>query len=298
MGWLVVSVLTLISFGVTAWLIAKYNLSIYIFDDHYTKYSYWAYSKPYTRIPAYFVGIVTAWILDELEQRGITRETRSLSAFAKTSAKVVAAICFAILTFLVFAPTTDFGTNKNSWSIFTSIMFIDFSRPLWAICFGVLTLLCYYDYLPLVNGFLSHSWWTPLARLTYGAYLVHPLVIKLAAGRSIQFYTFNSWDMSYRFVGNVVFAYSGSCVLWVLCERPFMTIFSPARKPRAKGAERASHERHNTISESNGGSASDVSRGNSLPDCSVSVGTDSSPDVLVSVEKSGISLPRTGDGRP
>merc|ERR1712178_117868 len=62
------------SLGVTAWLVIQHNLSIYGFDYHYRQYTYWAYSKPYTRIPAYFVGIAAAWMLDEMEQRGMTRE--------------------------------------------------------------------------------------------------------------------------------------------------------------------------------------------------------------------------------
>merc|ERR1711998_776050 len=74
LGWITVVLLTGISFGVTTYLVVKHSLSIYVFDDHYQQYSYWAYSKPYTRIPAYFVGLVAAWILDDLEHRGITRE--------------------------------------------------------------------------------------------------------------------------------------------------------------------------------------------------------------------------------
>jgi len=269
LGWVSVLTLSGLSFGVTAWLVIKYKLGVYIFDDEYKRYSYYAYSKPYTRIPAYFVGLVSAWLLDEMELRGITRETRPFTRSAKMAATVAAALSGAVLVFLTFVSATDFGDSKESWSLLTSVLYIDFSRPAWAMCLAVLTLLCYYDFLPLLNGFMAHPYWTPLARLTYGAYLVHPLMIKLAAGRSLQFYTFNAWDLTYRFMGNAIMAYSGSVVLWVLMERPCMTIFSPAQKPRSKKAN----------------SSSD-SRNDSIPDMSkVSVGSSSNPDLPPDVAK-------------
>merc|ERR1719498_1770868 len=93
-GWAAVAFLTAISFAVTIWLVTDHGLGVYVFDNHYTDYSYWAYSKPYTRIPAYFVGVVAAWVLDELESRGITRETRPMTRTARTLANLTAILAF------------------------------------------------------------------------------------------------------------------------------------------------------------------------------------------------------------
>lgn len=232
MGWIVVLSLTGISFGVTTYFIVRHHLGVYVFDHHYTDYSYWAYSKPYSRIPAYFVGIGAAWLLDDLEKKGITRESRPVTAAAMRYASLAAFVAFAVIVFIIFISLSDFGWHKDSWKDLANIIYINLARPLWAACYAVITLLCYFGYLPRVDGFLSLPCWTPLARLTYGAYLVHPLVIKLAAGRAWQFYTFGGMDITYRWMGNLVLAFSGSILLWVLVERPCMTIFSPARKSR------------------------------------------------------------------
>merc|ERR1719502_987522 len=193
-GWAAVISLTLLSFGLTSYYMVKYHLDIYAFGPDYADFSYWVYSKPYARIPAYFVGTMTAWLL------------------------------------VIFIPATDYGEHAKEWSIATNALFVNLARPLFAAGWAVITLLCYYDYVPLLNGFLSHPCWTPLARLTYGAYLVHPLVIKLSAGNAMQFYTFNSMDLLYRFTGNALLTTMGSVALWALCERPCMTIFSPSKK--------------------------------------------------------------------
>merc|ERR1719382_2041572 len=222
LGWGCAIVLTLSSLGITAWLIVRYHLSVYLFDHHMNDYFYWSYSKPYCRFPAFMVGIATAWVLDELEQRGVTRGELPPAG---------------LLLFMVFVPVTDFGANKNTWGDLASVLYLDFGRMAWAMCWAVITLLCYYGHLPAVNGFLSHRLWTPLARLTYGAYLLHPLVIKLAAGRALHYYTFSGMDMFYRHFGNVVCAYGGAVVLWALVERPTMTFTSAMMKgpPRRNG---------------------------------------------------------------
>jgi len=231
LGWLSVITVAGMSFGITVWLLVSHNLSVYVFDEHYTDYSYWAYSKPYTRVPAYLVGVAAAWFMDELEQKGITRNNRPTGLAAQIGATVAAVVAFSVLLFLTFIPATDFGYyRKNSWGPVTSVLYLCFGRPLWASCWAVITLLCYYGYLPIVDGILSARCWTPLARLTYGAYLLHPLVIKLAAGRALQYYTFSAEDMLYRYLGNIICAFGGAALLWALVERPALTLTSSALK--------------------------------------------------------------------
>mmetsp|Transcript_15489 Transcript_15489/g.27167 ORF Transcript_15489/g.27167 Transcript_15489/m.27167 type:complete len:619 (-) Transcript_15489:168-2024(-) len=229
LGWLCVLALIGASLGVTAWLIAKHHLSVYVFDAHYAQYSYWAYSKPYCRAPAYLVGLCAAWVLQELEVNGMRREEqRSPSC----SASLAALAATGLLLLLVFLPATDFGSHKNSWNDFENILLLDLGRLLWAAALAVLTLLCYFGHLPRTEAFLAHRWWTPFVRLTYGAYLLHPLVIKLAAGTSTQYYTFSGMDLFYRWFGNTAMAYSLAIGLWCLVERPVMTLTTGALKKR------------------------------------------------------------------
>merc|ERR1719498_1178929 len=141
-GWCSVLGLSAVSFGWTTFLIFKHNLSIYAFGDQYKEYSFWAYSKPYTRIPAYFVGLAAAWILDNMEARGITREARPSTVKAKIMASVVAVLAGLFMVFLVLIPSTDFGLHRNSWNNFATALFVNLSRPAWAACWSVVAILC------------------------------------------------------------------------------------------------------------------------------------------------------------
>lgn len=242
LGWICASVLCGICFGVTGWLIAKHHLTPYVFDDHYVDYSYYAYSKPYNRAPAYFVGITAAWLLEAFEERHPTELART----SRSSQKVVLAtlsafLIFCVLVFLIVIPTTDFGIHKNTWGDWQSILLLDVGRFVWALCWAILTILCYRGHLPWTDGFLAHRFWMPLARLTYGAYLIHPMIIKLAAGTSVQYYTFSGMDLFYRHVGNTMTAFSGSVILWCLVERPAMTFTTALlkRPPRSESERKA-----------------------------------------------------------
>lgn len=233
MGWLAVAILSAASFAVTGYLILKYHLAPEALDYHNEDYSYYAYSKPYTRIPAYFVGLVSAWVLLNMEERGITPQTGWVGP---TMSTVLWIFAVGFLVFLILIPGTDYGNRRNSWSDTASFFYLTFARPAWAACWALVTFLCYFGNAPVTNGLLSHRCWTPLARLTYGAYLCHPLVIKLSAANAHQYYTFGTMDLTYRFCGNVVCAYGLSFAVWCLMERPVMTFTSALLKSK-KGAK-------------------------------------------------------------
>jgi peptidoglycan/LPS O-acetylase OafA/YrhL len=241
MGWSVLLVLGGVSLGITLMVAMQHpGMGIYVFDKHFAEYSKVMYYKTYSRIPAYLVGVAAAWLLEWLEQKGFTRETRPFTFRARLCASMIAFNAAVLGLINIFLHATDYGVNKDSWQAFPTLnaMYITFSRPVWAMSCAAITLLCYYGYLPLLDAFLSHQFWTPLARLSYGAYLCHPLVIAFAVGNATQFYTFGTMDLIYRFCGNSVLSFLGSLVLWALVERPCMTIFSPTKKRASDKSQR------------------------------------------------------------
>merc|ERR1711953_1013557 len=97
--------------------------------------------------------------------------------------------------------------HKNSWSDAVSTIYLTFARPMWDVCWAIMTFLCFYGQAPLTDAFLGHPMWNVGAKLTYGAYLCHPLVIKLSGGCATQYYTFGVMDELYRWAGNTLLAF-------------------------------------------------------------------------------------------
>lgn len=91
---------------------------------------------------------------------------------------------------------------------------------------ALLTYVMLSDYLLPIREMLSWSLWAPLARLTFGAYLVHPLIIVAFYMSTRQAMNWDTWAIVIRFLAFVVISYGCSFVLWLGVEKPFMNIFA------------------------------------------------------------------------
>jgi len=80
------------------------------------------------------------------------------------------------------------------------------------------------DYVPFINDILSHWIFSPFATLTYGAYLWHPVIVKILAGSAEDYYMYSPLDAIERTVFVVVLAYVASMLSWVLIEKPMATL--------------------------------------------------------------------------
>merc|ERR1712050_56519 len=124
------------------------------------------------------------------------------------------------LAALILFPASNYGDHAGSWNSHKTAIFACFSRFLWALCVAGITLLCYYNCLPLTNRFLSHPFWIPLVRLCYGIYIVHPMIIQLGAGVRVQYFPFSIMSLLFQGVGFFAFSCFGAIVLWAIVESP------------------------------------------------------------------------------
>merc|ERR1719468_89665 len=231
-GWGIVALLTTVSFVMTGFVVHKHHLApVELNTQARNDYFLYAYSQPWHRIPTYFVGICTGWILVELESKGVSPQT---GIWKPMGAAMMYVFGWGLLTFLVFITATNQGLHEFAWNDTLNIMYFIFARPLWGLGWAVVTLLCYGGHCPYTDAFLSHKFWTPFMRLTYGAYLCHPLVIKLAGACAVQYYTFSGMDLLTRMSGNVILAYSAAFVVWCLVERPVTTFTTTLIKSKKK----------------------------------------------------------------
>ena len=159
----------------------RHDLGCYVFGDTWRKYAYHAYSKPYGS--PHLVDMAFGF----LNERWISgaRGRPSVSAPALRSTLVAAA---AALLACVFAPLSDYRDAELAAVGGRSVHHV--LSPL-AAALGVVATACAAGRLPRVDAFLAHPAWTPLARLTFGAYLMHPVVIKWFAGTATAPYHFS-----------------------------------------------------------------------------------------------------------
>ena len=136
-----------------------------------------------------------------------------------------------------------FETNtptQRSWTTFQSVMYNCFSKTLWSLSLGWIIFSCHKGYGGLINNFLSWKVWMPISKLTYGAYLIHPVLQKIVLTgitSTIKYSTFfwvmniywtsiDSSSIQNLFIISVPIIHWGSllCLWFSLCPLPFCWI--------------------------------------------------------------------------
>uniref|UniRef100_A0A7S4FQZ6 Acyltransferase 3 domain-containing protein n=1 Tax=Eutreptiella gymnastica TaxID=73025 RepID=A0A7S4FQZ6_9EUGL len=246
-GWLLLIAFLVASWAYTFHDVWENRIGIYLFDGVYEKYSYWAYSRPWNRFPTYLVGVAAAWV-------HLYATEKKWPALPGTAFLLVNVFGMLLMLYIVVIPWTTFKW-PNSWTRAQNSAYILFGRPAWALGLAIVSLSCISVATPPSNEMVSvksdksivlvdsDSWrnkpyanptfllaltnrmlalyiWVPLARLTYSAYLVHPIIIKLLGANEHAYYHFSYVSILERTAANCMWSYVLAFVIYVLVERP------------------------------------------------------------------------------
>jgi len=202
-GWIICIVLTLV-------YPIHFDLIQQLFSDL-------IYTKPWARAPPYFIGVLLAlfWISSK-EQRG------HLSPFVRVIGYPVAAV---LLLSTVYGSYGNVTANfVYNWNEAQTVFYIAFSRS--AFVCG-LAIICYFGfrgYGGIVSYFLASKVWGPFARLTYLAYLLHPIIMVSVYSSTETTPALTPLTISINLIAFTVASYAVAALVWLLIEKPFMNL--------------------------------------------------------------------------
>ena len=78
--------------------------------------------------------------------------------------------------------------------------------------------------LGLINSFLSWKAWIPLSKLTYAAYLIHPILQQIVLGSFTSTIKFTNFFWPELYIGLAFFTFGAAFVLSISVELPFVHI--------------------------------------------------------------------------
>ncbi|XP_029182927.2 nose resistant to fluoxetine protein 6-like [Acropora millepora] len=225
--------LLLISLAVTAIIIGVYNPDVleaeglelgFKEDPNRGSYSDLVYIKPYCRISPYLVGLALGYLIH------IEKTAPSQSPLNKLRKQAVAVIGWCLASILGLTVVYGiYGATKQGGKPFNkveNILYGTFSRLTWGLALAWVIYACNRGYGSLVNKFLSASYWIPLSRLTYSAYLMHPIVLIVYFGSTHNTTEYSDMLFAFYFVSVVVMSYAAAFVLAVCVEFPMMQLES------------------------------------------------------------------------
>ena len=129
--------------------------------------SHFLTGAPWARISTYFIGIALGYFCYRLkkEENYVRPLIQQIGAF--------------LLSLLFFAAPiySTYWALKYEWSTVASVLYITFARSIFGLGMGGLILMCFTGNGGFMNWFFSWPFFQVFAKLTYGLYLFHLLVM-------------------------------------------------------------------------------------------------------------------------
>lgn len=188
------------------------------------------YIKPYYWLSSYSIGCLLAISIVSLKpsrEAPSSREAPKLRMPSQRLIQITQVISVCALVSLIMSLLPYFrGAYKMSETL--SSLHALLARPLWSIClafilFGALQTKANSRksvILKMIHALLSWNLWLPLSKLTYSAYLFHPLVMFMFYGSRVETFQFSHSLILYFTLGNIVLTYIGSTLIYLTIELP------------------------------------------------------------------------------
>ncbi|XP_074654644.1 nose resistant to fluoxetine protein 6-like isoform X2 [Tubulanus polymorphus] len=169
------------------------------------------YIKPWCRVATYAIGMFVGYILYR------TKRKVKLHWLVAVLGWCIAAVCCLAPLYGIYYSYNGYPLSQVASSTYQALF-----RASWAVGLGWVIFACLTGYGGIVNSILSWKALIPLSRLTYCAYLVHPVimfVVYLSLRRPV--YADNLFVI-YYFLGHVVMSYMVALVASLAFESPMI----------------------------------------------------------------------------
>ena len=190
------------------------------------RYDVEAYAKPHVRAQAYLAGMLLA-----MRHQSSTTVARRRTTWTHSICMIMALSLLAVVTFATVTGAyarrpclyKEWPTKNDCgsiWSPQATLWYTALSRMAWSVAVCVIVDLCLHNHGGIVGDFLSLKCWTPLSHLSFGAYLVHPIIIFIWQLGNTQKETFRFLGEGMNYIAVCVVSFAAALLLAVLVEFP------------------------------------------------------------------------------
>ena len=198
------------------------NMTLTHWMEILTPYNNIYYDKPYCRIPPFLVGLLVGFLL----YREIKLPFRPvLSALMHGVSLVCTLILTSVLVFGLYPMW-----HGHVYTVTEEVLYNVLSRLTWGVALAFVVYACHNGYGGWLNSGLSWSFWTPLARLCFLTFLIHPLVL-FATVESLQRTLHCTYvSISVLMVGEITLSFGIAFAVSALVEYPLKGVLKAVFK--------------------------------------------------------------------
>ncbi|KAK9686442.1 Nose resistant-to-fluoxetine protein, N-terminal domain [Popillia japonica] len=180
------------------------------------------YDKPWMRIGPYLVGMATGYILFRFDGK------IKLPSYVVVSGWILAV---GLVLSLVY------GLGKGELVTPVSAIYATFGHTSWGLALAWITVSCCWGYGGPVNSLLGFRGFLPLSRLTYCAYLIHPVIMVFVSFQLDGPIHIHNHIVLVTFLGNLVTSFLLAFVVSIAFEAPVVQLMKLLLVPSSKRKE-------------------------------------------------------------
>ncbi|XP_003699901.1 nose resistant to fluoxetine protein 6 isoform X2 [Megachile rotundata] len=171
------------------------------------------YDKPWLRAGPYFVGVITGYILFKTN--------------CKLKLPVIARLIGWILSTAVMFSLV-YGLYPGNLTVTVSSVYVALGHTAWAMGVSFIVIQCCTGSAKMIDSLLSLRLMYPLSRLTYCAYLVHPIIMMVNATKMDGPLHLHNDIVLILYFGNLVASYLISFCVSIALEAPVVNLLKIA----------------------------------------------------------------------
>ncbi|GAM25537.1 hypothetical protein SAMD00019534_087120 [Acytostelium subglobosum LB1] len=216
LGWSSIILLLAACFTSNIWVSLKYSIPTFFEFGQFVPTDWYQdlYQKPWYRMGPYVVGIAAAYLhinstVKHLYKRFWIRWTIYLLAFG-------------ITFFFTYIPYTNY--HGKSWNMTENALFNGFAHTMFPVGVTMFMLATFYGHGGIVREFLQLPLFRYLSKLTYSAYLIHPIVIFTAQLSFYNYAHYAVYPFTWLFTANLVISFACAFIVHLTIEKPFVNL--------------------------------------------------------------------------
>jgi len=193
-------------------------------DEYWTIY----YVKPYARIPAFLIGVLAGCAYYSFK-REVLESSRMAQAISKAADSNLMTVIWNVIgntLMILMVALMQAINNAEKVAMVWNLFYLLFNRVLFVFGFTllILPLLAGNAFQRPLSKFLSHDFWVPFSRLTYGAFLSHGCFMLFREYNTERGQWGCAFDAILFFLAFLTFSYVFSFFTFIFIEQPIASM--------------------------------------------------------------------------
>ena len=180
------------------------------------------YIKPYCRGAPWLIGMYLGYVFFKYKKVKLSYPMVFLGWTMST--------LFALIG--IFGGYTNHAEGARRMETFEYALFFAISKLIWPIAIAWIIFACHHGYGGVVNSFLSIKTFVPLTRLSYCAYLIHPVIMVFYNYQQETLFHSTGYTLVYIAIGHIMVSLVLSFFFTLFFEMPFIAIEKLVYSPR------------------------------------------------------------------